>query len=270
MFPVIFKIGGFELHTYGVMLAIAFAVAVYIALKRVQRYGFTFVQFYDISMVIIVAAIVGSRVAYVILHMDEFQGRWWDTINPFQSTGEIGLSGLGGVILAVPAVLIYVRAKKLHLGKVVDVIAPSLAIGTAIGRVGCFLNGCCFGKPCDLPWAVHFPEGSFAHYAYHGAPIHPTQLYAIIYCLLIFLILTKTERVKPFHGFNFALFMILYGVFRFLNEFLRYYEGSEAGLNLLKITEVNITFSQISCLALILAGIVIILLTKRSSNLDAE
>lgn len=273
MFPVLFKIGRFELHSYGVMLATAFAISVFIAVKRGKRVGFTFSQIYDISIVVIFSSLIGSRLAYVVLHLDEFRGRMWDVINPIQSSGQIGISGmvqLGGVVFAIAAVIIYVKLKNISLGKIADILAPSLAIGIAIGRIGCFLNGCCFGKPCDLPWAVKFPPGSFAHYAYHDAAIHPTQLYAFFFALLIFLIIVTVDKKKPFDGFTFALFMVLYGIARFVNESFRYYEGSEAGMVLMKIFDTDITFSQIISLSLFLAGIIIIITRKRSFTFDKE
>jgi len=273
MYPVLFKIGRFELHSYGVMLAAAFAVSVFLAVKRGQKVGFTFSQIYDITIVVIFSSLIGSRMAYVVLHFDEFRGRMWDIINPIQSNGQIGISGmvqLGGVVFAIAAVIIYVRIKSLSLGKVSDVLTPSLAIGIAIGRIGCFLNGCCFGKPCDLPWAIKFPPGSFAHYAYNDTAVHPTQLYAVFYALLIFIILTIVDKKKPFHGFNLALFMILYGIARYINESLRYYEGSESGMVLIKIFEVGITFSQIISIALVLAGLIIIITRTRSFSFGKE
>ena len=272
MYPVIFRIGGFELHTYGVMLALAFAAGIYLAVKRGKRYGFTFDQIYTISMIVVVSAIIGSRIAYVLLHLNEFQGRWLDTISPIQSDGQIGISGLvmlGGVIAAVISVILYFRWKKLSVGEIADVLAPCTALGFAIGKVGCFFNGCCFGKESHLPWAMRFPPGSIAHYVMGNTPIHPTQLYAITCYLLIFIILVKSEKNKEFHGFLFALFLILYGIFRFINEMFRYYEGSEAGMKLLHFPGFDITFSQIVSLIMLAAGLITIIIGNRRANIDA-
>ncbi|NQS98728.1 MAG: prolipoprotein diacylglyceryl transferase [candidate division Zixibacteria bacterium] len=273
MYPVIFRIGGFELHTYGVMLALAFAVGIFLAVKRGKQYSFSFNQIYNISMIVVVSAIVGSRIAYVFLHLVEFQGRWWDTISPIQSDGQIGISGLvmlGGVIASAISVILYFRWKKLSTGKIADVLAPCLALGFAIGKAGCFFNGCCFGKECHLPWAMKFPPGSVAHYVYGDTPIHPTQLYAITGYLLIFIILITTEKYKKFHGFLFALFLILYGIFRFINEIFRYYEGSEAGMKLLRFPGFDITFSQIVSLIMLAAGLITIFIGNRRANINAE
>ena len=271
MYPVIVKIGSFELHSYGVMLALAFATGILLAVKRGKRYGFTFNQIYDVSMIIVVSAIVGSRIGYVIFHLDEFRGRWWDMINPIQSTGQIGLSGLvilGGVIASLISVFLYYRWKKLSVAKIADVVAPCFALGIAIGRIGCFLNGCCFGKECHLPWAMRFPEGSIAHYIYGNTPIHPTQLYEILYCLLIFAALLLVEKRSRFNGFLFALFMVLYGTFRFINEFFRYYEGYESGMNLIYLGYFNITFSQIVSFMMIVSAIIVIIIGNRRAGFE--
>jgi phosphatidylglycerol---prolipoprotein diacylglyceryl transferase len=273
MFPVIFKIGNFELHTYGVMFALAFAAAVYLTVRRGKKYGYEFSQMYDLSMVVIFSSLIGARLTYVIFHLDEFKGRYWDIINPFQSTGQIGLSGmvlLGGVITAAAAVLIYIRIKKYRLGEIADIIAPSLVVGIAIGRLGCFMNGCCFGEPCNLPWAVKFPPGSYAFYVYGDVHVHPTQLYEVLYATVIFIILSIIEKKKPFHGFNFALFLVLYGIGRFFNETLRYYNGSEAGMKLQIVSGLDITFSQITSLVMLLTGLIIILTRKRSQDVGTR
>jgi phosphatidylglycerol:prolipoprotein diacylglycerol transferase len=177
---------------------------------------------------------------------------------------------LGGVVFGTLMITIYTILKRLHWGKVADIVTPGVVVGIAMGRVGCFFNGCCFGKPSNLPWAVHFPPGSFAHYVYPDTGIHPTQLYEILCSLLIFIVLIKIEKRKPFQGFSFALFLILYGAFRFLNEFLRYYGGFEAGMNLLRIGGINITFSQITAIFMIFAGIIIILIGKRSIKFEQK
>ncbi|MBL7191365.1 prolipoprotein diacylglyceryl transferase [bacterium] len=270
MYPVIFKIGRFELHTYGVMFALAFTAAIIIAVRRGKKYGFGFDQVYNTSMIIILSSLIGTRLAYVVLHLDEFRGRWLDIINPFQSSGVIGIAGmvlLGGVIGGVIGGVLYLRLKKLSIGKMVDVYAPPLTIGIAIGRIGCFMNGCCFGKECHLPWGVVFPPDSWAHAVFSGAPVHPTQLYECLYTLLIFFVLLKLEKLKKFHGFIFAVFLILYGFFRIINESLRYYGGGEAGMIIIDTNFISLTFSQISSVIMIIIGLFIIITSKESSDL---
>jgi phosphatidylglycerol:prolipoprotein diacylglycerol transferase len=184
-----------------------------------------------------------------------------------QSTGQIGIAGmviLGGVITAVIVTALYAQQKRISIPKLVDTVSPSLALGIAIGRLGCFFNGCCFGKTCHLPWAMSFPSGSIAHYVVGNLPVHPTQLYESIYCLIIFITLLLSERKNRFYGFNGALFLTMYSIFRFFNEMFRFYEGSESGMILFNMGKMALTFSQIVSLAMFLGGIIIIIIGNRS------
>jgi len=115
-------------------------------------------------------------------------------------------------------------------------VAPAIALGVCLTRIGCFLNGCCFGKPCELPWCVVFPPDTAAGYYFPATHIHPTQLYASLYGFLIFVLLLFVERWKTFDGFLFWLFIAVYSACRFAFDFVRFYEPEQViamgGLNL--------------------------------------
>ncbi len=227
MHPTLFKIGPITLHSYGLMITIAFIVAIWLAARRARaaKLGDHFAL--DISFILIIVSLASARLTYVVLHWDEFAEYPLDIISPVQHTGTIGIAGLvllGGVIGGIIATIIYVRVKKLPLFLVLDVLVPSLAIGIAVGRIGCFLNGCCFGMPTDLPWGCVFPRESFAGSVYPHTPIHPTQLYAMGLMILIFVGLLYFDRRPHPQGQTFALFLIAYGVARFWVEGLRWYE----------------------------------------------
>jgi len=229
MHPVLLKLGRFEIHAYGLMLAISFLVGIYWAMNRSGKKGIDRNQIMDISLLVVIAAIFGSRLFYVVTHLEEFRGRWLDTFNPFQSDGQIGIAGLsmlGGVVLAILAIAIYCYIKKINLLKLGDIFAPSFAAGIFLTRIGCFLNGCCFGEECSLPWAVKFPLNSPAGFVQQGVGIHPTQLYASIYGLVFAVILFFYDRKARFDGAVMSLFLMLYGIARFLIDFVRYYEDS--------------------------------------------
>jgi len=266
MYPILFNIDGFELHTYGLMMALAFAAGFALAVKRGKRYGFDFDRIYSTTIVIVLSSLAGSRAAYVIFHLEEFQGRMWDIINPIQSTGQIGISGmvvLGGVVSAFIITTINLKIKKISVGKMADTMAPSLALGLAIGRMGCFFNGCCFGVECHLPWGIVFPEGSWPRYIYGEVPVHPTQIYEVLYNLAIMAVLLKIGNSKKFAGFSFALFAVLYGFFRIIVESLRYYEDFESGMKVVNLGTVSITVSQSISFLMILAGIITIIIGCR-------
>jgi len=192
MHPIIFKIGWFELHSYGLFLALAFLVGIYTATKRAKKFGVQPDIIMDISVVIIISSIIGSRFLYVIFHIDEFRGNYLDIINPFQSSGVFGIAGLtmlGGVIFALLSTIFYAKIKNLSLLKTEDILFPSVALGVGITRIGCFLNGCCYGVECNLPWGMVFSPESPAGYHFYDIAIHPTQLYSSLGGFIIFFIL---------------------------------------------------------------------------------
>jgi len=133
-----------------------------------------------------------------------------------------GLVFLGGFLFDLAAVIWFAKRKNIPLMKLLDVLAPGSALGYAIGRVGCFLNGCCFGCPANLPWAVKFPAGSLAYSYYPNQMVHPTQLYAILSMTLAFLILLLIYRRKKYDGQLFYWFLVFYGSYRLIVEFFRF------------------------------------------------
>ncbi|HHE46505.1 MAG TPA: prolipoprotein diacylglyceryl transferase [Bacteroidetes bacterium] len=229
MHPTIFQFGPIRLASYGLMVFLAFAFGVWLGMKRARKAGIDPGKVMDLTMWILVSSLVGARLAYVLFHLDEFQGRWLDVISPFQSDGTIGIAGLvilGGVILAVPVSYWYLKRHNIPFLKMADVMAPSLAFGIAIGRIGCFLNGCCFGLPTDLPWGVIFPENCYAGSVFPRQHIHPTQLYAIVFNSLLGVILLLRSPRRRFNGELFYLLFLLYGPYRMLIETIRYYRPS--------------------------------------------
>jgi phosphatidylglycerol:prolipoprotein diacylglycerol transferase len=244
MHPTLIEIGRVAVRTYGFLLALAFILGIWVSAKRAKRDGLGTQWLPDLSLIILISAIAGARFFYVIYHTEEFKGHIWDMINPIQSTGEIGIGGLsmfGGVILAIVCGMIYTYVKKLNLWRIADVIAPSIMLGLGIARIGCFLNGCCFGEPSHSCLAVIFPPDSPAGYFFPDTPLFPIQLVASLKGFLIFGILLVMERFKRFYGFTFWLMLALYSVGRFTIDFFRYYEES---MIFARIGGVRITVNQ--------------------------
>ncbi len=264
MLPVLFRLGRLEIHGYGLLLAVSFLVGIYWAMYRAQKRGLDRNKIMDMSLIIIISAVVGSRFFYVITHIDEFRGHWLDSISPFQSSGTIGIAGLsmlGGVVLAIAAILIYCRIKKLPLLKILDVMAPCFAMGLFLTRIGCFLNGCCFGKPSDLPWGIRFPLNSAAGSIFQET-IHPTQLYSSLYGLVILLVILILERKPRFTGFSAAVFFVMYGTGRFLVDWVRYYETSVT----FSVLGTLFTFNQVISLCMALAGVIFLLKHRKAGR----
>lgn len=210
MYPVLFRIGDFSVHAYGVMLAVGFAAGIYGLIRGGRKAGVPEEKLLEMSIWIMAAAIVGARLFHVLLELPLYLA------NPLQvfMVRSGGLSFHGGLIFGILTGLIYTHRQKLPQGLVADLVAPNLALGYAFVRLGCLLNGCCFGRPTALFWAL--PT------AYTDATLrHPTQLYASAAAFLIYFILRQRGKYTRFSGQLFWEFLFLYSVYRFGIEFLR-------------------------------------------------
>lgn len=265
MHPELFHIGRFSLRSYGVMLAIAFLVGILLAIKRASKRGISPKFMNDLSFIIVIASIIGSRFFYVVFHLDEFRGHWLDIISPVQSDGSCGIAGLsmlGGVVLALLSGIFYAAYKRVDIYDLGDSVAPSIALGFGFGRIGCFLNGCCFGLPTSSKLGVIFPPGSPAGETFPQTPLIPTQLYASALGFIIFALLLLIERIaKPPKGVIFGLFLLLYGIDRFWLDTIRYYETNAIFAS---FGSFRLTYNQIIVVVLAILGIIFIVNGMRS------
>jgi len=213
--PILFRLGPITIHTYGLFVALGFLTAVSIARWQGRKAGLAVEKLVDLAFYAALAAIVGSRILFVLIEWDYFAR------NPLASfkIWEGGLVFLGGVALAVPVGLFYARRAGLPLWETADVFAPALSAGHVLGRIGCFFAGCCYGDRCNLPWAVTFTDPESL--APLGVGLHPTQLYESFGELVIFLVLITVIRRKTFHGQVFVFYGFLYPLLRFVVEFFR-------------------------------------------------
>lgn len=234
MRPVLIKIGAFNIYSYGFMLAVAFLIGTLLARSEARRKGFNPDIIFDLVLVVAAGGIIGARLFYVIGHWQQFA----ETPLLALAIWQPGLVFYGGLLGGAFGVLIFVRVKNLFLWDIADILAPSLALGYAIARIGCFLNGCCYGKPSSLPWAVDFFD----------VPRHPTQLYSSIYSLVIFGILWYSRKKISTPGILFWSYLGLYAFFRFAIEFLRISQRVVFGLSAAQI---------ISIFVFLMAGIVV-------------
>lgn len=221
MYPVLFTIpilGGLKLHAYGLLVALGFLAGLFWVGREARRLGEPANKLMDLSFYIILAAIVGSRLFYVFSEGQEF----WNHPLDFFKIWEGGLVFYGGLIGAVLVSVWFLRKHRLNFWKVADIFMPGVALGHAIGRVGCFAAGCCYGKaaPEGLNWAVTFPENP-DNLAPAGIPLYPTQLMEAGGELVIFLILVLFRKKKKFDGQVLLLYLILYSILRGLLEIFR-------------------------------------------------
>lgn len=218
MRPTLFRIGPLPIRGYGLMIATAFLVAIYVAARRAKKEGIPSQSIFDLGLYVLVSGLLGARIFYILQHRDSYNS-FADVLRIWQG----GLVYYGGLALAFVVGVLYLRWKELPIGEVVDVFGPSLVLGMSIGRIGCFLAGCCFGKPTSLPWGVTFPEDSLAWMEIGSQKIHPTQLYSVVSLFSIFIILLILRRHMKFSGQLFLFSVLMYSIHRFFIDFVRYY-----------------------------------------------
>ena len=228
MDPIAFKIGGFAIYWYGILVAGGFLAGLWTASRRCVLDKIDGKIISDLGVWVIIAGMLGARAMHVLTYWDDqYAGRpLWQVLD-FRGGG---LVFYGGFIGAVLAVILYTRIHgKQPLWKIADAIAPSIPLGHALGRLGCLMYGCCFGAVCDLPWGIQFPADSPAFGvlgqepvdASHSVHVHPAQIYSALLNLALYGGLVWLYRCKRFDGQVFAVYLAGYSVNRFVVEFFR-------------------------------------------------
>ena len=239
MHPEILQIGPLHLRSYGLTLALAFVLGLGLALREGTRRGLNPDKLIDVGLVVLVTGVAGARLLYVLGHLAEFRGRWHEVLFVWHG----GLTLWGGFLLAVPAGLWFLRRARLPVWETADVFAGPVAIGAALGRFGCYLNGCCYGVPAALPWAVQFPVGSLPFAQFGGAALHPSQLYNVLAGVVTFVVVTVAGPRLRAPGQRWWLMLGLYSLLRAAVDLTRYYEPAAvwAQWGALAITEAQVT-----------------------------
>ena len=215
MQPIAFHIGSLEVRWYGILVMLGFVAGLWTASRRGKREGIPSEAFQDLGVWLIIGTIVGARTLYVISYWNEnFAGNPWTEIF---KVWQGGLVFYGGLIGASLGTIIYARKSKLPLWKVADALAPSISLGYFFGRIGCLMNGCCYGRPTDLPWAIHFPPKVVPY----PDGVHPTQLYESCLGLGLYAALAWLYRRKKFDGQIFATYLMCYALLRAFVETFR-------------------------------------------------
>ena len=259
MHPEIAHWGVIHIRSYGLMLAIAFLVGTALALRECRRRGLDEDRMVTVILVALVAGVLGARMLYVLEHVAEFRREWGSVLALWQG----GLTLYGGVGGGTLAGLVTARRLGLPMWETADVLTPSVALGTMFGRIGCFLNGCCYGRPTTLPWGVEFPADSFAGLEFGNARLHPSQLYFALAGLALFaLTLWLQRRLRP-PGSLFWLFILLFALVRIPLDLTRAYESDAI---LLRLAGAPVTESQITSLAMALFALLMLLRLRRSRS----
>ena len=226
MHPILFEIGNWPVYSYGVLLALAYLAGLQLAVVRARRRQIDATKVMDLGIYLIIAALVGAKLMLIAVDFDYFRSQPRELLSLVRAGGVF----YGGLLAALGVGLVLVRRYKLDAWTVADLTAPGIALGHVIGRLGCLLAGCCYGRPTDVPWAITFTNPAAATNVGTplNTPLHPTQLYDAGAELLIMILLLVTERRgRPFAGRTFWLYMLLYAISRYVIEI---YRGDERGM----------------------------------------
>jgi phosphatidylglycerol:prolipoprotein diacylglycerol transferase len=221
VFPTIFHIGSFGVPAYGILVAIGVTAGLLVAVRMARLQGIDGDRTWDLGVFVVLAAIIGAKALLII---NDFR---WYAENPREifslATLQAGGVFYGGLLAAIGVSVWYMRKNRMPWLRTADAFAPGLALGHAIGRLGCFAAGCCYGKPTDAWWGVTFtsPTASQISGTPLNTPLHPTQLLESVVELINFFVLAWMVRHKKFEGQVIGAYLFLYGVARYFMEFLR-------------------------------------------------
>ncbi|MFH1045440.1 MAG: prolipoprotein diacylglyceryl transferase [Candidatus Omnitrophota bacterium] len=210
MKPILLQLGPISVFAYGLMVSCAFLIGTYLAQREATRQNLPAQKIIDLSLCIVISGVVGARLLYVLQNIQFYR------VYPLRIVmlHEGGLSFFGGFFVALAATLIFLRIQRLPAWTVLDIFVPYLALGQAIGRIGCLLNGCCFGKVTTAFGAICFPGETICRY--------PIQVYNSLLLLALYIVLRyRQKRGQTFPGQLFLLYCILYSTIRFISEFFR-------------------------------------------------
>ncbi|MEI6080369.1 MAG: prolipoprotein diacylglyceryl transferase [bacterium] len=218
MRPILFNIGSFSLPSYYTLISLGILLGIYFFYKYSKRSNFPVIYMLDVSIIVVATCYIGARLFHVLFEMPQYYLQHPQDVFSFWKGGYVIY---GGILFPLLFVYIYAKRKGLSFLTITDLLAPSAAIGTALGRMACLLQGCCFGCPTTLPWGITFPKGANGGLTPSEIPLHPTQIYLMLLNLTIFLILNWRFKYKKFNGELTYWYLLLYSVGRSFVEIFR-------------------------------------------------
>lgn len=247
MNPVLFKIGNLTIYSYGFLVACAFLISIFLARKRARKIEIPPELITDLGIILLTTGIVGARIGYVILNWGQFSNNLLRILKVYEG----GLVFSTGFLVSLFFAYIYIKLKKVSFLKVADCLIPYVALGQSIGRIGCFLNGCCYGIRTDSFLGVDFPHLPYT--------VYPTQLFSTVFLFFLFLILIMFRKNRIFKGELFLIYILGFSGFRFLLDFIRADTLLEwRGLTLFQYITMLVFFT-----ALIIFGVIIFKINQR-------
>jgi len=237
MHPVLFTLpNGFSIHVYGLMTTLALGLPMFLAHRWGKQDGMPKDFVLDLVLMCYGGTILGARAEYVRANWEQFS----DNLPAIFNLRDGGQVFYGGLVTVVSLLMIYSLIKRINPLVLLDLMGPCLALGHAIGRLGCLFAGCCYGAATDLPWAITFTDP--ASVAPLNIPLHPTQLYEAGYCLLLAGGLIWLRGRKRFNGQIFLTYFTIYPILRSLNELLR--DDAQRGYFMEKLLGESLTMAQ--------------------------
>lgn len=248
LYLLVNRLGPVYVHGYGVMLIVALTAGISWLAVTSRAHGIPAGVWIDFALFILIGGVLGARLLFIALNWDQYASAPLQILQVWQG----GLAYHGGVVGGLASAYLFSRVYGIDFTLLADLGAPATALGYSLARIGCFLNGCCYGRAASPGWPLGmvFPPGSDAG-EYAQAPVHPTQLYASFASIVIFYILCKAWPHVKARGNLFLLYLVLYSIYRFLIEFLRRGATAKVFAPVAPLTEAQVASIAIGTVALI-------------------
>jgi phosphatidylglycerol:prolipoprotein diacylglycerol transferase len=261
MHPILFRLGPLTIHSYGLMMALGVALALWFIYIQARKQGLDAPRIIDAGFYTILISLLGAKLVLLAGRFSYFIRYPGELLSLARSGGVFQ----GGLVFGIVFALLYFRRRKIPTWPVADLAGPALALGHAFGRIGCFLAGCCYGRECSSPPGVAF-HSQYAH-DLTGIPLenplHPVQLYEALLNFLNFLVLFAILRRKKFDGQVFAFYIINYSIIRFITEYFRGDHEENAFLLKGASPALSLTLPQFFCIVGLAAGLLLLLFMKK-------
>ena len=222
MHPILFTIGSFEMASYGLLTAIGYAAAAAYLRPRISKINLDKETFWNLIFIAFMGALIGGKLLFIIVSWPQLGATFAEKLVNILHDIRYGFVFFGGLIVAVGALIGYIKKKNLPLLETADFLIVGLPLGHAFGRIGCFLAGCCHGRPTAMPWGVVFTDPhSLVAPELLGVHLHPTQLYESLCNFLLFFLLVKLYNRPHKNGTILLAYITCYSLVRFVLEFFR-------------------------------------------------
>lgn len=264
MYPILLKIGPLTIHTYGFMMAVGVAFALWFLFVQAKKQDLPSSKIIDMAFYTIIVSLIGAKLILLVGNFSYYMHYWRELLSLARSGGVFQ----GGLTFGTLFALWYFRRHKIPTWKTADIVGPALALGHGFGRIGCFSAGCCFGRESFLPWGVIFKS----KYASDltgiplGIPLHPTQLYESALNFLNFFVLFLILKKKRFDGQVFSFYIINYSIIRYFVEFYRGDHPDKAFLFRNPSPYLSLSVPQLFCIIGLIAGVALLLILRKRKS----